>query len=207
MVRKTCAAVVCLAVLAAGCSDDSPSSPNPPGPGTVTFNVAMFVRALQGQGVPFASVLIVDGQSAGQTFTTDGNGRITLTGAQGNMNVEASSPGCASARGGVGPPATSGATQPLTITIQTPQVWTRSRTGDTVLNMPRCIERVRINASFGGRCQNFVVRIDGDLIVNEILGTCSVASAPTFTGTFLTSGGTVATTISTGIAWTLTEIR
>ena len=72
---------------------------------------------------------------------------------------------------------------------------------------PRCVERVQIAGSFGGFCENFIVRIDGDLVVNEILGTCSIAVGPVFTGTFLTAGGAVAITNSAGVAWTFTEVR
>ena len=43
-----------------------------------------------------------------------------------------------------------------------------------------------------GFCENFIVRIAGRLIVNEILGSCSVAtSARHYDGTSLTSGGVV----------------
>lgn len=206
--------IALFALGATGCKQaNTPTQPNTPAPqpapGPVTYNIAVSVQTLRGGGVAGATIEILDGQFAGQTFTVGADGTTTLTGAQGNMNLEARSAGCASVRGGVGPPATSGATQSVTFTLQTPggSPWTRSGSGDNVLDMPRCVDRVRIQGSFGGSCQNFVVEVDGDLLVNEILGTCSVAIGPNFEGTFATTGGQAEVRISAGVSWTFTEIR
>lgn len=88
-------------------------------------------------------------------------------------------------------------------------IFTKSGSGDTVFDLPTYITRVRIDANYGGFCQNFAVRIAGSLRVNIIMGSCSVADVGrTFSGTYaLTAGGQVEITISPGINWTFTEVR
>ena len=86
-------------------------------------------------------------------------------------------------------------------------IWGVSGAGDNVFDMPTYIRRVRIDGFYGGRCQNFVVRIAGRLVVNEILGNCSVALGRDFTGTYVTSGGVVEITNASGVQWTFTEVR
>ena len=49
--------------------------------------------------------------------------------------------------------------------------------------------------------------IGGRLVVNEILGTCSVAIGPRYEGVHLVSGNTLVTEISTGVSWSVTEAR
>ena len=72
-----------------------------------TYNIAVSVLAADAPGgsIAGATLLILDGMFAGQTFTVDENGRLTLTGAEGNMNIEASADGFLSQRLGVGPTA------------------------------------------------------------------------------------------------------
>lgn len=88
-------------------------------------------------------------------------------------------------------------------------IWTQSGTGDAVFDMPTSVVRVRIQGTPTTSCQNFIVRIGGRAsTVNVILGTCSVADAPSLDSTYLTGGGgVVQITSSTGIRWTFTEIR
>lgn len=73
--------------------------------------------------------------------------------------------------------------------------------------MPTYISRVQIVGTYGGRCQNFIVRIAGRLIVNEILGTCSIAIGPRYEGVHLTRGGVVEVTNASGVSWAFTEVR
>ncbi len=92
--------------------------------------------------------------------------------------------------------------------INTAPPWSRSGTGDSVFDMPSTVGRVRIQASTPSRCQNFAVDIKGRLVVNVILGTCSVADTLSHDGTYLTpGGGVVEITISSGVNWTFTEVR
>jgi hypothetical protein len=86
-------------------------------------------------------------------------------------------------------------------------VFTRSGVGDTVFDMPTYLSRVRITATPGSSCQNFVVKIAGRLLVNVILGTCSIADARTHDGTYLTSGGVTEVQISSGVSWSFIEVR
>lgn len=85
--------------------------------------------------------------------------------------------------------------------------FTRSGVGNTVFDMPSGITRVRITGRFDGSCENFIMRIGGRLVVNEILGTCSVASGRTYEGTHLVSGTVVEVTGSNGVSWSIQEIQ
>ena len=87
--------------------------------------------------------------------------------------------------------------------------FTRAGVGDSVFEAPTHVTRVRVVGTFGGGCSNFVLRIAGRLLVNEIIGTCSIGIGPRYEGTLLTggSGGTVAITNSSGVAWSLEEVR
>lgn len=95
----------------------------------------------------------------------------------------------------------------VTLSLIPDILFTRSGVGDSVFDMPTYVTRVRITATPSTFCQNFVVRIAGRVLVNVILGTCSVADARTHDGTYVTAGGVTEVTISSGIAWTFTEIR
>jgi len=81
--------------------------------------------------------------------------------------------------------------------------------GDSVFETPTYLTRVKIVGTFGSGCSNFIMRIAGRLLVNEIIGTCSIGIGPRYEGTLLTggSGGTVAITNSSGVAWSLEEVR
>jgi hypothetical protein len=83
--------------------------------------------------------------------------------------------------------------------------WSVSGTGDTVFDMPRTVERVKIVGDFMECCQNFIVKIEDDLIVNELIG--QEYDSTHFEGTYTTSGGTVEIQSSSGVRWTFTEVR
>lgn len=88
-------------------------------------------------------------------------------------------------------------------------LFSRSGTGANVFDMPTYIRRVRVTGTYTGRCENFVIWIGGRLVVNEILGTCSVADSRNYNGTHELQGttGVVRVEQSTAIAWTITEVR
>jgi hypothetical protein len=88
-------------------------------------------------------------------------------------------------------------------------IFTRSGVGDTVFDLPSYVTRIRVDATYGGSCQNFIVRVNGSTIINVIIGTCSVADTRSpFTGTYaIAGGGQVSIVSSTGIQWTFTEVR
>lgn len=84
----------------------------------------------------------------------------------------------------------------------------RSGTGANVFDIPSSVARIHITGDYGGSCENFVVKIAGRLIVNEILGRCSIAIGPRYDGTHLiTNGGTAEVTFSSGINWVFEEVR
>lgn len=93
------------------------------------------------------------------------------------------------------------------------ELWTASGTGNSVLDRPSDVERVRVTGSYSGRYQNFVVECgrpaddNWDLVVNEILGV--EAESTQYDGTHLLERGCSPFVInnSTGVAWTLTEVR
>lgn len=95
-------------------------------------------------------------------------------------------------------------------TVVVPAPWTTNGIGDNVIQLPPYVSRMRIDATYSGSCQNFVVRpVGGVSLVNVIIGTCSVADTRSpFTGTYpVTGGAMIQITISTGVNWRFTEIR
>jgi Abnormal spindle-like microcephaly-assoc'd, ASPM-SPD-2-Hydin len=86
------------------------------------------------------------------------------------------------------------------------ELFRRSGTGDSVFDMPLDVARVRIIGTYTGNSSNFVVRIGGRLLVNELLGT--FWNQTRYDGTLLTGGGgVVAITNSSGVAWSFEEVR
>jgi hypothetical protein len=85
--------------------------------------------------------------------------------------------------------------------------FSRSGVGDTVFDMPLDVARIRVVGTYNGSSQNFIMRIAGRLIVNEIIGTCC-GNVPRYEGTLLTGGGgTVEIRSSSGVSWVIDEIR
>lgn len=85
-------------------------------------------------------------------------------------------------------------------------LFTKTGTSDFVFDMPAYISRVRITGTYTKHSSNFIVYIGGRLIVNELLGTGWGTTK--YDGTLLTGGGgVVAIEKSSGVAWTLAEVR
>ena len=89
--------------------------------------------------------------------------------------------------------------------IECTKVTYRSSVGD--FDIPAYVTRVHIEGRYGGRCEKFIVRVAGRLVVNVILGTCSVADSRNYDGTHLITAGVAEITSSSGINWTFTEVR
>jgi len=89
----------------------------------------------------------------------------------------------------------------------TEPLFERSGTGASVFDIPSSVSRIQIAGTYNGSCENFIVLIGNELFVNEILGTCSVASGRNYDGTHATRGGRVEVKSSTGITWRFTEVR
>jgi hypothetical protein len=84
-------------------------------------------------------------------------------------------------------------------------IWSQGGMGDNVFDMPTYIRRVRVIADYGDYSQNFIVRIGGSLVVNELMG--RGWNQTHFEGTYQTTGGTVAITGSSGVRWSFQEVR
>lgn len=198
-----------LAGAAAGCNGSTPTAPapNPPNPptGPVTYNVAVrVIDAASQNGVAAAQVVVLDGQFQGSTHTVGDDGTITLTGAQGNMNMEATHTGYRSARNGVGPCGSSGCTATINLALARDTPWRRTGTGANVFDMPTDLRRVRIEAVYPGGGENFVVWVGDDLVVNTILGTRWPSTS--YSGVHLVGGGVVEVRHSEGVSWSITQV-
>lgn len=108
--------------------------------------------------------------------------------------------------GSSSPTPVSVATTTTTTTLPPRPLFTATGSGDNVFDMPTAVSRVKITGDYPSRSTNFIVKIGGRLIVNELLGT-SWPNGPHFEGTYVTTGGTTEITNSSGVAWTFTEVR
>ena len=73
----------------------------------------------------------------------------------------------------------------MTLTVIPDQVFVQSGVGDNVFDIPSYVGRVRIQGTYPGRGENFIVWIAGRLVVNEIIGNNYTPS--TFDGTYVVS--------------------
>ena len=83
----------------------------------------------------------------------------------------------------------------------------QSSTGNNVFDKPLYVTRVRITGTFTGFTSNFVVWCgSSNLLVNELLGTAYGTTQ--YDGTHSTRGCTeIRIEISTGVSWSITEVR
>jgi len=178
----------------------SPSPTPTPTSAALTGTVTI---AQGGSSVSGATVRVLDGSASGRTTTTDSSGRYRFDGLPiANTNFSATASGYTEDRRGT----FVNGTNTLNFTLQAP-LYSRSGTGDNVFTIPTYVTRIRIQGTYTGSCQNFIVHIAGRGVVNEILGTCSIASGTRFDGTYVTSGGVAEVLNSTGVSWTFTEVR
>lgn len=85
-------------------------------------------------------------------------------------------------------------------------LWSAAGTGNDVLNKPASATRLRITGSFTGTGSNFIVWCGSSLLVNEIIGTRYPSTS--YSGTHATPNCTqIEIRNSTGVAWTMTEVR
>lgn len=197
MKRVFVVALVASVLCGCGGGSGSPTSPSAPVPAATPSvgSLAGTVTQNGGGAVAGATVTILDGANAGRTATTNSSGQYRLDNlTSGNANVAAAANGLES-RSGV---RVAGET---TLNLSLP--YTRSGSGNTVFDMPTNITRVRIFGRWNGtNNSNFIVRIRGSLVVNEILRTTG-----TYEGVHSTTGGVVDITNSSAITWTFTQVQ
>ena len=71
--------------------------------------------------------------------------------------------------------------------VPPPEPWSASGTGSTILDLPTRVTRIRIEGEYNGHVENFSVWCGapgdrGGLLVNEILGTSSIAIGRRYSG-------------------------
>lgn len=226
--------LVALAILASACGGSSSTAPTPPPTPTATRIISISPGDL-----PFGTVNL--GESSTRTFTigNSGTGTLTFTGITASGGTGATGFTATPTAGSVAPGGTQTVSvrfaptiaqyhsAVLTVTadqtagqpafnisglgFDNSPLFVQTGVGDSVFTVPSKVRRMRIDASYSGFCQNFIVRISttATSLVNVIIGTCSVADTPSpFSGTYaINNGGTVSITGSTGVSWTFTEVR
>lgn len=201
---RTRLATLLFALLAfASCGGDkgTPSGPSPT-PTPTTYTLTGTVTDQNGTGLGGATVTVQDGANSGKSASTDGSGRYSLSAlSSGGFTVKAAKQYYQPDARGV--TLTANVSQDFRLAYIPP--FSRSGTGDTVFDMPQSVARVHIHASYTKNSSNFIVYVNGNLTVNELLGT--FWHATTFDGTYLTGGGIVEITGSAGVKWTFTEER
>ncbi len=210
--------VMALVVGVAGCgggdgSASAPSSPSPATPAAPVVTVASVQvtgpgcagDACVGNAIPGGLQLraqAVKSDSSTQDVTTEASWKSSSTAVASVSSsglVTFHKPGSSDVTA-----VYSGKLGGVTINVN-PALWSRAGAGDTVFDMPTYIARVRITADYGGSSSNFIVRIGGRLVVNELVGRSW--GQPHFEGTYTTTGGVVEITHSSGVAWTFAEVR
>lgn len=213
------AALLTISVL--GCNKSTPTSPSPPTggnpppattttvpatttvpPAPTTFTVAGVLRDANSQApIGGGNVRVQAGTGLNNSSGTDGNGYYSIPGVSGAIVLAFSAPNYDPRSQTV---QINGNTNfDFTLTRTAPP-WTMSGQGNAVFTMPSNFTRVRIQGEWNRtQTSNFIVRIGGRLVVNEIL-----RDSITYDGTHLTNGGgTTEITNSNAIRWTFTEVR
>jgi hypothetical protein len=196
-----------------GGSSPAPTSPTPTPPAATTFALFGGVQdnKVSTNKVPNATLTISGGANDGRTATSDSSG---------NYRFNALTPGtftviskAANYLDGSQTVTLGSADKNQTILMDPvpPPIFTQSGVGDNVFTMPSYVTRVRVDATYPGSCQNFIVHVSTQTLslINIIIGTCSVADTRSpFSGTYaINNGGTVQITNSTGVSWKFTELR
>ncbi len=89
--------------------------------------------------------------------------------------------------------------------VRTGPLWERGGGGNTVFDMPTSISRVRIVGIYRSNSSNFIVRVGGRLVVNELLG--RAWGMERYEGIHQVTGGVVEITNSSGVEWSFVEVR
>lgn len=220
---------VALCLLALACGSNSPTTPSDPNPQTPT--ATRIIRILGGP-INFGGIEIGQSFVWNLQIANDGNSSLTVSGVNGPGGqaaglVSSVSAGTVIPAGAVIPwritfapnaiaqyngnvtvssDATSGTNTVAMTAFGRGPTFVKTGVGDDVFDVPFYVSRVRITGNYNQNSSNFVVRIGGRLVVNELLGTGWNQTA--FAGNYLlesTGAGTV--TLSSGVSWSITELR
>ena len=210
MKRLLALVAMCLSIAACGSSSTSPTPTQAPPvvtpPAAATFTLSGSVTSSNGVTVSGATVKVTDGPNAGKSATTSASGSYSLAGlVASGMTVSASATNYTAISKAV----TIAAAQTLDFQLIATPFFEISGTGNMVFDLPATVARVRIVGTYTGLSSNFIVTIGGRLLVNEIIGTSKeYADISTVSeGTYLTTGGVVEITDSSGVFWIFTEVR
>jgi hypothetical protein len=225
VIRRVAAlSLLWLVVVASGCGKDSPTAPTPPPSPTRTIlleanlgfgnveigsSVTRELRIINtGTDTLTITGMNSPGAGAGGVFVASWTSGSIAPGAS-QVSVLRFTPTAAQAYGGtltVNGNQTSGTN---TIAISGTGVFpprppfARSGSGNTVFDMPPNVTRLLIRGHWTGRdTSNFIVRVDGRLVVNEVLRT-----SINYEGIHAVSGTTVEITNSSAIEWSFQEIQ
>jgi hypothetical protein len=196
--------IVLVALVTVGCSGGgggSPTAPSPPPAGPVLVSLTGTVSAVGGARLSGATVLIMDGANAGRSTQTSEAGEYRFDNlTAGNANTSASANGYETAARGI----FIDGVNSLSFTLR-PPTWTQAGSGNTVFDMPTYVSRVQIRGIWNGSgTSNFIVRVGGRVVVNEIL---REMPNRTYEGIHAVSGGPTEITNSSTITWAFTEMR
>ena len=213
MFKRLClSALLTTAVACGSSSPTAPSSSNPtPTPTPTPAPVTVAKLTVDGNGCG-GGVCVSPGPLQLTAIAHMSNGATQNVTSQAQWT--SSNPGVASVTGsGAVTPINAGDTDVLATyqgqsdgqTIRVPAPWAQSGRSDTVFDMPSYVRRVRITGDYTGYSSNFIVRIAGRVVVNELVGTGWKQTS--FVGTYVTTGGVVEITDSSGVAWSFTQVR
>lgn len=83
----------------------------------------------------------------------------------------------------------------------------QSGTGNNVIDLPTTVARLRVQGTYTANSSNFIIWCGTQLVVNELLGTGWGRTAYDGTHLIQTRGCILRIENSTGVSWTLTEVR
>jgi len=209
---RLCCALLGLCLLSTACGSSSSTAPTPtPTPAgptlqSVALSAAFTSLKLKGQTTPIlatgtfsngstqnVTATCTNWQSDNVTVLTVNSAGIMTAQGSGSSTVTTTCQGVF-ARG------------LATLTLLPEQLFTLSGTGNTVFDLPTYLTRIHITGRLiASSSSNFIVKIAGRLIVNDLLG--NAFGTLVSDGTYLTSGGAVEITNSTNVSWTFTEVR
>ena len=208
MTRLRLSTYVLLSSLLAACGGSSSNPAAPSAPATATSGaVSGFVTQEPGGArLNGVTITMLDGPAAGRTTVTAGSGTFSFANVPvGNMNIGATADGYTGDGKGL---SFNGSNGTVNFTVTAP-VFKRTGSGNAVFDNGSWVGRVQVEGTFlltGS--SNFIIRCGGSLVVNELLGFGFGTIRYTGTHQLPTRGcSPFEITNSTGVLWTITEVR